>query len=300
MNPPTPSIDDTVWHPLIEGRPPAWANGWGQDRYGIFADFTLNRVTQRLRWVPPGSFDMGSPIDEPGRWDNEGPQQPVVLTQGYWLFDTPCSQALWQAVMGGNPSHFQTPDRPVESVSWDLTNKFLERINRQIPELHVALPTEAQWEYACRAGTKTATYGGPMEILGTNHAPTLDAIAWYGGNSGLGFELDNGYDGSDWPERQYPEHNRVGTHPVAGRVPNSLGLYDMLGNIWEWCRDGFREYSVETAIDPMGPVTAGIKRTVRGGSWNSSARNMRAAARRWGKPDIYMVSLGFRCVRESS
>jgi len=255
---------------------------------------------QRLRWIPSGTFKMGSPPDEPGRWDNEGPQHQVVLTQGYWLFDTPCSQALWQAVMGDNPSRFQTQERPVESVSWDQVNEFMEKINHRIPDLELVLPTEAQWEYACRAGTETATFRGAMEILGANNASVLDAIAWYGGNSGVGFELDSGFDSSDWPERQYPVDNRVGTHPVGGKAPDPQGLYDMLGNVWEWCRDGRREYDDTTVIDPVGPMETGVKRTVRGGSWNSGARNMRAAVRRWGKPDIYMVSLGFRCARIQS
>nr|VFJ91833.1 MAG: Formylglycine-generating enzyme, required for sulfatase activity, contains SUMF1/FGE domain [Candidatus Kentron sp. LFY]VFJ98633.1 MAG: Formylglycine-generating enzyme, required for sulfatase activity, contains SUMF1/FGE domain [Candidatus Kentron sp. LFY] len=299
MNP--PSIPPTdARHPLIDGQPPAWASGWGQDRHGIFVEFTLDGITQRLRWIPSGTFEMGSPPDEPGRWDNEGPQHRVVLTQGYWLFDTPCSQALWQVVMGENPSHFRTPDRPVESVTWDRVNEFIKKINHRIPGLDLVLPTEAQWEYACRSGTETATYEGAVEILGMNNAPVLDAIAWYGGNSGVAFELDNGFDSSDWPERQYPDHNRVGTHPVAGKDATSRGLYDMLGNVWEWCRDGRREYDEKTAVDPIGPTKPGAKRTVRGGSWNSSARNMRAAVRRWGKPDIYMVSLGFRCARLQS
>nr|VFK38731.1 MAG: Formylglycine-generating enzyme, required for sulfatase activity, contains SUMF1/FGE domain [Candidatus Kentron sp. SD]VFK43397.1 MAG: Formylglycine-generating enzyme, required for sulfatase activity, contains SUMF1/FGE domain [Candidatus Kentron sp. SD] len=300
MNPSSSLPIDTTWHPLIHGQPPAWASGWGQDRHGIFIEFTWENVTQRLRWIPPGTFQMGSLPDEPGRWDNEGPRHKVILTQGYWLFDTPCSQALWQVVIGENPSYFRTPNRPLESVSWDGVNEFIQEINQRIPGLDLVLPTEAQWEYACRSGTETATYEGEMEILGTNNAPVLDAISWYGGNSGVAFELDNGFDSSSWSERQHPGHDRVGTHPVCEKEATARGLYDMLGNVWEWCRDGRREYATETAIDPIGPMGAGVKRAVRGGSWNSSARNVRAAVRRWGKPDIYMVSLGFRCARVGS
>nr|VFK57708.1 MAG: Formylglycine-generating enzyme, required for sulfatase activity, contains SUMF1/FGE domain [Candidatus Kentron sp. TUN] len=299
MNPSSLPTIDTTWHPLIHGQPPVWASGWGQDHHGIFVEFTLGDVTQRLRWIPPGTFKMGSPPDEPGRWDNEGPQHEVALTQGYWLFDTPCSQALWQAVIGENPSYFQTPDRPVESVSWDRVNTFIERINDRIPDLNLVLPTEAQWEYACRSGMEMATYKESIEILGINNAPILDTIAWYGGNSGVEFELDNGYDSSDWPEKQYP-HQQVGTHPIGKREVNPQGLYDMLGNVWEWCRDGQREYSEEMVVDPIGPMEAGVKRAIRGGSWNSGARNVRAAVRRWGEPAIYTVSLGFRCARVHS
>nr|VFJ45571.1 MAG: Formylglycine-generating enzyme, required for sulfatase activity, contains SUMF1/FGE domain [Candidatus Kentron sp. FW] len=297
MNPSSLPVIDTNWHPLVDGHPPAWASSWGQDHHGIFVEFLLEEVTQRLRWVPPGTFTMGSPPDESGRWDNEGPNHQVILTQGYWLFDTPCPQALWQAVTGENPSHFQSPDRPVESVSWEQVNQFMEKINERIPGLDLVLPTEAQWEYACRSGTETTTYEGNMEILGVNNAPILDPIAWYGGNSSVAFELDNGYDSSDWPEKQYPDDNRVGTHPISRKAPNPHGLYDMLGNVWEWCRDGRRKYHQEMTIDPIGPIDPGVKRAVRGGSWNSNARNMRAAVRRWGEPGIYMASLGFRCAR---
>ncbi|MBT8419559.1 MAG: formylglycine-generating enzyme family protein [Gammaproteobacteria bacterium] len=280
-------------HPLIDGRAPAWAGGWGQDRHGVFTEITVDNVTQRLRWIPPGEFHMGSATNEPGRWDNEGPRHRVILNPGYWLFDTPCTQALWQAVMDDNPSYFTSPDRPVESVTWERVNEFMAEINKRIPALALMLPTEAQWEYACRAGIETTTYAGSMKILGANHAPILDAIAWYGGNSGVGFDLDNGYDSSRWPEKQYP-HEQVGTHPVAKKMANRLGLYDMLGNVWEWCRDGRREYHREPLLQPMGSVEQDVKRTVRGGSWNSSARNVRAAVRRWGEPGICNVSLGFR------
>src|SRR5512143_4332357 len=107
---------------------------------------------------------MGSPETEPGRWNDEGPQHKVTISKGFWLFDTACTQALWQAVMGNNPSRFTSPDRPVEQVSWNDVQDFLARINERIPGLALDLPTEAQWEYACRAGTDTATYAGGLKI----------------------------------------------------------------------------------------------------------------------------------------
>ena len=173
-------------HPLAKGHPPDWASGWGQDRYGVFVTLTVGDATQRMRWIPPGTFRMGSPEDEPGRWADEGPRHTVTLTHGFWLFDTPCTQQLWDTVMWHNRSRFRSPDRPVETTSWDDAQDFLERLNGRIPGLSLTLPTEAQWEYACRAGTEMALYSGAIAIEGENNAPALDAIAWYGGNSGGG------------------------------------------------------------------------------------------------------------------
>ncbi len=137
----TATLIDTSRHPLSDGYAPEWASEWGQDRFGVFIAFTLDGVTQRLRWIRPGRFQMGSPEDEPGRWGAEGPRHQVTLTQGFWLFDTPCTQALWEAVMGQNPSHFKSPDRPVEQVSWDAVRGFFERINARIPGLVLSLPS---------------------------------------------------------------------------------------------------------------------------------------------------------------
>ena len=289
---------DTAWHPLMEGTPPAWADQWGQDVHGIFAGFTVGGVHQRLRWIPPGRFLMGSPEDEPGRYDDEGPQHEVTLANGFWLFDTPCTQALWQAVMGENPSQFRSPDRPVETVSWDDVQTFLERINGLVPGLGLSLPSEAQWEYACRAGTQTALYSGPIEIRGQNNAPALDPIAWYGGNSGVGFDLAEGYDTSDWPEKQHP-HTQAGTRVVGLKAPNRWGLYDMLGNVWEWCADPWHQSYDGAPQDGSAwqQPEAGASRVLRGGSWFDPARGVRSAYRSHGHPGRRRGSLGFRCAR---
>jgi formylglycine-generating enzyme required for sulfatase activity len=243
---------------------------------------------------------MGSPEDEPGRYDNEGPRHQVTLTEGFWLFDTPCTQALWQAVMGNNPSYFKSPTRPVENVSWHDVQDFLARINSRIPGLDLTLPSEAQWEHACRAGTETAIYSGDLAVLGENNAPALDPIAWYGGNSGVDFELDNGYDSSSWPGKQY-SHTKAGTHPVKLKRANPWGLYDMLGNVLEWCQDHWHNH-YEGAPDDSSAWEDSAADTVayrvlRGGSWYSSARYVRAAYRLAFPPDYRLDYIGFRCAR---
>lgn len=272
-----------------------------QDEYGIYTEFTLGEVTQRMRWIPPGRFMMGSPDDEPGRSGesddrlNEGPQHEVRISKGFWLFDTPVTQALWTEVIGSNPSRFVDPKRPVEQVSWDDAMQFIERLNGLIPELNLVLPTEAQWEYACRAGTDTATYAGPIEILGQRNAPVLDAIAWYGGNSGVEFELEEGQNSSGWPEKQY-EHNRAGTHPVGLKLPNAWGLYDMLGNVWEWCADDLRQYEAGAVTDPVGSLES-LRRALRGGSWFDDGRLVRAACRSAFRRGSQWDGTGFRCAQ---
>jgi formylglycine-generating enzyme required for sulfatase activity len=245
------------------GQPPAWAQHWDWDTFGPWVTFRVGAVEQRLRWIPPGRFWMGSPETEEGRYD-EGPRHEVQLTRGFWLFDTPCTQALWQAVMGTNPSQFQGETRPVEQVSWEDCQTFIGALNAQLPGLDVRLPTEAQWEYACRAGTDTARYHDDVKT-----------IAWYGANS----------------------HGE--THEVGQKLPNAWGLYDMLGNVLEWCDDGRRDYEQDTMRDPIGPTGADAARVFRGGSWLHSARVVRAAFRIWRAPGIRGAYLGFRCASSS-
>ncbi|MBF0107559.1 MAG: formylglycine-generating enzyme family protein [Magnetococcales bacterium] len=282
---------------------PSWARAMGRDHFGLWAEFVVGQTRQKMRWIPPGRFLMGSPKDEPGRIDDEGPRHEVTIKEGFWLFDTPCTQALWQAVMNGgnNPSRFQSPDRPVEQVGWDDVQTFLHRINDRLPGLDLVLPSEAQWEYACRADTTTALYTGGIEILGQHNAPALDPIAWYGGNSGVGFELDHGHDSSGWPEKQYP-HKKTGTHPVGRKAPNSWGLYDMLGNVWEWCADSWHDsyQGAPTDGSPWRDERAGGVRVIRGGSWGVLARIVRSACRGRNLFDNRIDTLGFRGARVHS
>lgn len=244
-----------------------WAKEMGRDAYGLWAEFVVGEVRQRMRWISPGRFWIGSPEDEEGRYKDEGPRHEVRLAHGFWLFDTPCTQALWQAVMGKNPSGLKGQagkGRPVEQVRWEDCQAFLFALNTQLPGAALALPTEAEWEYACRAGTDAPRY-----------AADLDAIAWYSKNS------------------------NYRTHEVKLKQPNAWGLYDMLGNVDEWCHDGSRRYEAKVATDPLGPIDAGAVRAIRGGGWGDGARVVRAACRFAGVPGFRYQFVGFRCASSS-
>ena len=235
--------------------------------------FSINEAQQRMRWIRPGTFMMGSPESEEGRIEHEGPQHEVEISEGFWLFDMPCTQALWQAVMANNPSQFSdNAENPVEQVSWQDVQEFIKNINQIVPDLNLTLSTEAQWEYACRAGTTTATYAGDLSIKNYK-AKQLEEIAWYRGNS------------------------NSSTHKVGTKLANDWGLYDMLGNVWEWCKDGARTYSEDSEVDPKGPMKEAGARVLRGGSWNLSARYVRAALRLANSPDYRVDDFGFRCAR---
>lgn len=278
-------------------RRPSWAEAMGRDRFGLWVEFAVGEAKMRMRWIAPGTYRMGSPADEPGRREDEGPHHLVTLTEGFWLADTPCTQELWEGVTGRNPSRLVSPRRPVERVSWDeITEEFLPRLNERCPGLDATLPTEAQWEYACRAGTETATYAGPIEIVGERNAPMLEEIAWYGGNSGVGYELEDGHDSRDWEEKAHA-HEKAGTRIVGEKRANPWGLFDMLGNVYEWCLDGRRGYVDQPSEDPLGPMEESSFRVVRGGSWDDSARYVRAAYRLGGHPSFAVEGVGFRLSR---
>ena len=203
---------------------------------------------------------MGSPEDDSEAFDQERPWHQVRLSHGFWLFDTPCTQRLWEVVMDENPSYFGGAKRPVERVSWTACQTFIARLNDQIPGLALRLPTEAQWEYACRAGTTGARYD-----------ENLDSIAWYEMNS------------------------EDETHEVGQKRPNAWGLYDMLGNVLEWCEDWYAPYSANAMMNPRGPAT-GSDRALRGGYRSYGARYVRAALRSAFDPDSRSPDIGFRCL----
>jgi formylglycine-generating enzyme required for sulfatase activity len=215
------------------------------------------RLGMTLVRIPAGEFQMGSKDGDPA----ERPAHHVRISEPFYLGKYEVTQAQWEAVMGTNHSTFKGhPRRPVEMVSWEDVQEFITRLNKQEGWEVCRLPTEAQWEYAARAGTTTDRYENDV-----------DAIAWYGGNSGKE------------------------THEVGQKRPNAWGLYDMLGNVSEWCHDGRRTYSNENMIDPMGSTGAGADRVIRGGSWSQPAQYMRAAYRSWFPPGFSNAYLGFRC-----
>lgn len=251
--------------------PPPWASEWEEDaEWGLAATLNLNGVKQTFRWIQPGTFLMGSPVDEVGRYDDET-QHEVTLTRGYWLADTACTQALWQAVMGDNPSRFKDDlANPVEQVSWDDVQTFIARLNELVPGLAAGLPSEAQWENACRAGTTT-----PFSF-GKNITPEQ-----------VNYDGNNPY--ADGKEGLYRER----TVPVKSLPPNLWGLYEMHGNVYEWCADWYRDYPQGPQTDPSGPPE-GVDRVLRGGSWISYGRFCRAAYRIRYEPGIRINDFGFR------
>ncbi len=215
---------------------------------------------------------MGSPGNEPERYGDELLHE-VILTGGFWLADTACTQALWQAVMGKNPSGFKGAQRPVENVSWDGCREFIDKINRLKPGLHLRLPTEAQWEYACRAGTQIPFW------FGDNITP--DQVN-YNGN----YPYTGGKKGT----------YRKETVDVTSLPCNGWGLYQMHGNVWEWCSDWYDEYPTGSVIDPVGPAD-GTFRVLRGGSWIFFGRNVRSAYRSRDVPSYRVFFTGFRLAR---
>ncbi len=253
--------------------PEPWASDWGEDRHGLWMAFTYKGVRLAFRWIPPGAFMMGSPKDEPERFSDEGPQHRVTISEGFWLAETPVTQALWQVVMGENPSRFKGEKRPVESVSWEDAQRLIEALNQLKPELDLCLPTEAQWEYACRAGTTTPFH------FGENITP----------------EQVN-YDGSEPYNNGAKGEYRHETVAVKALPANAWGLYQMHGNVWEWCQDWFGGYPAEPVSDPEGPAT-GTARVLRGGAWDVLGQYCRAAVRYFWGPGKRGSDIGFRLAR---
>jgi formylglycine-generating enzyme required for sulfatase activity len=229
-----------------------------------------NSIGMKLRLIPAGEFMMGSPGTESGRSDNEI-QHRVSITKPFYLGVTEVTQEQYQKVMGTNPSQFKGPQNPVEEVSWADAVEFCRKLSAMPAEKtagHVyRLPTEAEWEYACRSGTTTAYGFG-------DDASRLGDYGWFEGN---------------WDSK---------TPPVGEKKPNGWGLYDMHGNVFEWCQDWYGVYPSGSATDPTG-ATSGSLRVYRGGSWASLARSCRSAIRSRFSPGYRNNDLGFRVLRSS-
>ena len=218
--------------------------------------------------IPAGTFTMGSPSGEVGRDDREDPQHEVTITGAFYFGKYEVTQAQWESVMGSNPSYFSgKPNNPVEQVSWDDCESFIENLNG-MGLGKFRLPTEAEWEYACRAGTTTRFYWGDDQS-----ETQIGNYAWYTENNSL-----------------------FGTKEVDLKEPNAWGLYDMGGNVYEWCQDWYSSYSAMGQTDPGGPES-GSNRVLRGGHWNYYARGCRSAHRNYDSPGYRYRYFGLRLLR---
>jgi len=220
-------------------------------------------VSMEFVLIPAGSFDMGSPDSEKERDSDEGAVRKVQITKAFYMSKYEVTQDQYLAVMGRNPSQFSGGNLPVEGVSWDEAVACCGKIGGR-------LPTEAEWEYACRAGSETRFCCGDD----LNYA-RLGEYAWYSGNSGST------------------------THAIGQKKPNSFGLYDMHGNVYEWCSDWFSAYANAQAVNPVG-VSSGRYRVCRGGSWFSDAGHCRSAYRSLSVPDARNINFGFRVALDSN
>ena len=233
---------------------------------------TVNGVTFKMKLVEAGTFTMGATAEQMEADSWEYPAHQVTITKDFYMGETEVTQALWYAVMGQKPTTDDDAwssacglgdNYPAYYISWDDCQAFIAKLN-QLTGLTFRLPTEAEWEYAARGGNKASTQ---TLYSGSN---TIGDVAWYGSNSS--FQTD----------------------PVAGKAANALGLYDMSGNVWEWCYDGMRTYSSEAQTDPVGPTSSGSSRVGRGGSWLSCARDCRVSCRGISTPDYRYYGLGLR------
>jgi formylglycine-generating enzyme required for sulfatase activity len=221
-----------------------------------------NSIGMEFVLIRAGEFQMGASDGD----KDEQPVHTVRISKPFYLGKYEVTQAQWQAVMEKNPSGFTgDPTRPVENVSWEDVQEFIRRLNTKENGVTYRLPTEAEWEYAARAGTTTAYSFG-------NDKSQLSQYAWYGDTSG----------------------NQ--THPVGKLKPNAWGLYDMHGNVWEWVQDWYGPYTAGAAVEPAG-LSSGSRRVVRGGSWDSGASYCRSAYRLYAAPGYRGGGLGFRLLR---
>ena len=230
---------------------------------GEVLEFEVGSCSFRMIPVEAGTFTMGATPEMTDPHDDEMPTHQVMITNNYYIGQTEVTQALWKAVMGSNPSYFKGDNRPVESVNWNDCRKFITELNK-LTGRKFRLPTEAEWEYAARGGKKSQGY----QYSGSNN---LNEVAWY------------------W------ENSSKQTHDVATKQPNELGVYDMSGNVWEWCQDLYGSYSSTSQTNPTG-AKSGSYRVYRGGSWDLRARCCRSSYRNCSSPGSVDDYLGLRLV----
>ena len=230
-----------------------------------------NGVKLEMVEIPAGTFYMGSPENEEGRLDNESPQHQVTVPS-FFIGKYPLTQAQYQAIIGNNHAHFKGNNRPVECVSWNNAVNFCQKLSQKTGK-NYKLPSEAQWEYACRAGTTTPFYFG--------ESITPDLVNY-----------DGRYPYANAPTGQYREQTTdVGTFP-----PNAFGLYDMHGNVWEWCEDDWNENYINAPINGSALISQSDKNTLRGGSWCFDPEDCRSACRGSYRLVSYYNAFGFRVV----
>ena len=237
-------------------------------------------VSLELTWIQPGDFLMGTNEQASDEW----PQHRVHLADGFWMGRYEVTQAQWQQVMGENPSEFQGPTHPVERVSWEDCHGFLKQLNHQaaaqLPAgLSARLPTEAEWVYACRAGTQTAYWFGDDPA----------ALSKYGNYADASETVE-----LSWRDLQHDDRFS-GTAPAGSFPPNPWGLHDMHGNVWEWCADWYGPYPTNEVTNPVGPKN-GRRRIIRGGGWGVTAEDCRSANRYRFKPEVNGGNVGLRIV----
>lgn len=258
-------------------------NTTGGPTPGILPRTRTNQAGMEFVLIPPGTFMMGSNNGEA----DEKPVHQVTINHSFYMGKYEVTQAQWQAVMGNNPSNFKGNNLPVEQVSWSDITGFIDRLNAQNDGFTYRLPNEAEWEYACRAGT-TGDYAGD-----------LDAMAWYGNTSGRS-RLDASEiwrtDSANYSKRI--TENGGQTHAVGSKLLNSFGLFDMHGNVWEWCQDWHHETYYGAPTDGSAWLSGGEQkyRVLRGGSWPTYASYVRSASRIRDPPDARGFNVGFRVV----